>query len=134
MSDKKNVLIVGPFLSRSGYGEMARFALRSMRTKQDKYKIFLHNTNWGKTGWLWEDNEERRFIDSSLRETIEYQQSGGKFDMSIQTTIPNEWKPLAPINIGYTAGIETTKVAPAWLQKGNEMDKILVVSICKYSC
>ena len=128
MSDKKNVLIVGPFLSRSGYGEMARFALRSMRTKQDKYKIFLHNTNWGKTGWLWEDNEERRFIDSSLRETIEYQQSGGKFDMSIQTTIPNEWKPLAPINIGYTAGIETTNVAPEWIEAGNKMNNIITIS------
>ena len=45
MSDKKNVLIVGPFLSRSGYGEMARFALRSMKTKQDKYNIYLHNKN-----------------------------------------------------------------------------------------
>jgi hypothetical protein len=32
------------------------------------------------------------------------------------------------MNVGYTAGIETTAVAPQWLQKGNEMDKILVVS------
>ena len=35
---------------------------------------------------------------------------------------------MCPVNIGYTAGIETTMVAPQWLQKGNEMDKILVVS------
>jgi glycosyltransferase involved in cell wall biosynthesis len=35
---------------------------------------------------------------------------------------------MAPVNIGYTAGIETTKVAPVWLQKANEMDKIIVVS------
>ena len=44
------------------------------------------------------------------------------------STIPNEFEKLAPINIGFTAGIETSKVAPVWLQKGNEMDKILVVS------
>ena len=43
-------------------------------------------------------------------------------------TIPNEWEKMAPINIGYTAGIETTKVAAVWLQKANEMDKIIVVS------
>lgn len=49
--------------------------------------------------------------------------------MSLQITIPNEFQRIAPINIGYTAGIETTAVSPAWLQKGNEeVNKILVVS------
>jgi len=46
----------------------------------------------------------------------------------LQVTIPNEWERIAPVNIGFTAGMETTKVAHQWLQKGNEMDKILVVS------
>jgi len=35
---------------------------------------------------------------------------------------------MAPVNIGVTAGIETTKVAPVWLQKANEMDKIITIS------
>ena len=35
---------------------------------------------------------------------------------------------MAPINIGYTAGIETHKCSPQWLPKCNEMDKVLVVS------
>mgnify|MGYP003645064510 FL=1 len=49
--------------------------------------------------------------------------------MSVQVTIPNEWEKIAPVNIGYTAGIETTKVAPVWLQAANEkVDKIIVVS------
>jgi hypothetical protein len=43
-------------------------------------------------------------------------------------SIPNEWEKLAPINIGVTAGIETTKVAPSWLEKGNLMDLIIVPS------
>jgi hypothetical protein len=46
----------------------------------------------------------------------------------LQITIPNEFQKLCPINLGFTAGIETDRVAPVWLQKGNEMDKILVVS------
>ena len=37
-------------------------------------------------------------------------------------------KKIALKNIGITAGIETTKVAPEWLQKSNEMDKLIVVS------
>ena len=48
--------------------------------------------------------------------------------MSLQITIPNEFEKLCPINIGYTAGIETDKVSPQWIQKSNEMDKVLVVS------
>jgi glycosyltransferase involved in cell wall biosynthesis len=44
-------------------------------------------------------------------------------------TIPNEWEKIADVNIGYTAGIETTKVAPLWIQKANEVvDKVIVVS------
>ena len=37
-------------------------------------------------------------------------------------------KKIAPFNVGYTAGIETTKVAHQWIQKANEMNKIIVVS------
>jgi len=48
--------------------------------------------------------------------------------MSIQVTIPNEWERYAPVNIGVTAGIETTKVAPSWIQKATLMDKIIVPS------
>lgn len=125
---KKKVLVTGPFLSRSGYGEMARFALRALRSQSDKYDIFLHTINWGKTGWLWEDDEERQYIDMNLKQTILHQQNGGKFDVTIQTTIPNEWKKLAPVNIGYTAGIETTHVSAEWLAAGNEMDKIITIS------
>tara|TARA_R110002072_G_scaffold32307_4_gene98796 strand:+ start:1695 stop:2783 length:1089 start_codon:yes stop_codon:yes gene_type:complete len=49
-------------------------------------------------------------------------------DMSLQITIPNEWEKMAPVNIGYTAGIETTKVTPNWIEKANMMDRIVVVS------
>ena len=49
-------------------------------------------------------------------------------DISLQVTIPNEWEKIAPINIGYTAGIETTKIAPQWIEKARLMDKIIVVS------
>jgi glycosyltransferase involved in cell wall biosynthesis len=73
-------------------------------------------------------DEERAWIDQTIEKTIAFIQQGGKFDMSVQVTIPNEFQRLAPINVGYTAGIETTKVAHQWIQKSNEMDKIIVVS------
>jgi len=124
----KKVLVRGPALTRSGYGEHTRFLLRSLRKHEDKFDIHLNTTNWGETGWLKDDNEERKWFDSLLKKTIEHQQRDGKYDVSFQVTIPNEWERLAPINIGVTAGIETTIVAPVWLEKANIMDKIIVVS------
>ena len=67
-------------------------------------------------------------LTSCYKKTIQYTQSGGIFDVSLQVTIPNEWEKLAPYNIGVTAGIETTKIAPQWIEKSFLMDKIIVVS------
>jgi glycosyltransferase involved in cell wall biosynthesis len=126
---RKKIFVRSPCLSQSGYGEQSRFALRALRSREDLFDIYLQPIPWGKTGWIWEDNELRRWMDSRIIETqVAIQEKRLIPDVSLQITIPNEFQKIAPINIGYTAGIETTKVAPTWLQKGNDMDKILVVS------
>ena len=127
-SVKKKILLKGPLLTRSGYGEQARFALRSLRSREDLFDIFIQPLQWGKTSWTTEVNEERLWIDQTIEKTIGFIQQGGQFDMSLQVTIPNEFERLAPINVGYTAGIETTKIAHQWIQKANEMTKVIVVS------
>jgi len=124
----KKIIVRGPALTRSGYGTQTRFALRSLRKHQDEFDIYLTTTNWGQTGWIWEDDEERRWLDSLLAKTIEYMHSGGKFDMSLQVTIPGEFEKMADVNIGYTAGIESTKIAPEWIERCNMMDRVIVVS------
>jgi glycosyltransferase involved in cell wall biosynthesis len=128
---RKKILVTGPALTSSGYGEQSRFALRALRSREDLFDIYLTPTNWGQTGWIHEDNEERKWFDSLVMKTVQYTQlcnNKPQYDMSLQITIPNEWKKIAPINIGYTAGIETNKISPAWVQPSNEMDKIVVVS------
>ena len=125
---KKNIILKGPVLTRSGYGEQARFALRCLRSREDLYNIFIQPLSWGSTSWLSEPSEERTWIDQTIEKTISYIQQGGTFDTSLQVTIPNEFEALAPINIGYTAGIETTRVAPEWLEISNQMNKLIVVS------
>jgi len=125
---RKKILIKAPILSRSGYGEQARFAFRSLRKNEDKFDIYIVNTNWGATGWTCQDDEERFYIDFLIQKTFHHVQNKGQFDMSLQITIPNEWEKIAPINIGYTAGIETTKIAPQWINKCKLMDKIIVTS------
>ncbi|HAW82192.1 MAG TPA: hypothetical protein DCX27_22300, partial [Balneola sp.] len=105
---KQNILIRGPVLSQSGYGEQARFAMRALRSREDLFDIFILPLNWGQTGWVSLDNEERSWIDERIKATHAHTQSGGNFDISVQVTIPNEFEKIAPVNIGYTAGIETT--------------------------
>tara|TARA_A100001515_G_scaffold84576_3_gene67172 strand:- start:7026 stop:8300 length:1275 start_codon:yes stop_codon:yes gene_type:complete len=125
---KKKVIVRGPALSRSGYGEHTRFILRALRSREDILDIYLYNLNWGKTGWLWEENEERDWLEGILEKTVFYTQQGGKFDVSMQITIPNEWENLAPINIGVTAGMETNKISPTWIEKSQVVDHIITIS------
>lgn len=125
---KKKVFFRGPLLTRSGYGEQARFAMRALASRPDLFDIYIQPLEWGKTSWTNEDTPERAWIDKTIEKTLQYIQQSGQFDISFQVTIPNEWDKPAPINIGYTAGIETTKTSHQWIQKGNEMNGIIVVS------
>ena len=126
---KKKILIRGPILSQSGYGEQSRFALRALKSREDLFDIFILPIAWGKTGWVWEESEFRQWMDEKITLTqVLIQRKQLQVDISLQVTIPNEFERIAPVNIGYTAGIETHKCSPQWLQKCNEMDKVLVVS------
>ena len=125
---RKKVLLKGPVLSRSGYGEQARFALRSLRSREDEFDIFLLNIPWGTTGIITEKTEEKTWIDFLLQKTRAHVQNGGTFDMSVQVTIPQEFENIAPHNVGYTAGAETNAVSLEWIQMINQMSKIITTS------
>lgn len=126
---KKKIYVKGPVLSQSGYGEQSRFALRALHSRPDLFDVYIEPIPWGKTNWIWEKNEFRSWMDARIFQTKkELINKQLQPDISLQITIPNEFQKLAPINYGYTAGIETSKCSPIWLQKCNEMDKILVVS------
>jgi glycosyltransferase involved in cell wall biosynthesis len=125
---KKKVLVRGPALSRSGYGEMARLALQSLKKHPDHFDIVLLCTNWGRTGNILDQTEEMSWITNLISDSQKRIESKEQFDISIQISIPNEFERLAPVNIGYTAGIETTKVSPQWIEKSMLMDKIITIS------
>ena len=76
-NERLKILVRGPALTMSGYGEQCRFALRSLRKHEDKFDVYLINTGWGHTGWVHEDSEERRWFDSILNKTIGYMQQNG---------------------------------------------------------
>jgi glycosyltransferase involved in cell wall biosynthesis len=126
---KKKVLIKGPILTSSGYGEHARMVYRALKTEPDVFDIFIYPLPWGQTSWLWEDNEERKEIDLIINKTQTFIQEKRQFDIALLVTIPNEWERMAPLTIGVTAGIESSKVSAQWLIKANQtVDKVIVPS------
>ena len=121
------VLVVGPALTQTGYGEHCRFVLRALKEVED-IDLYLLPVNWGQSNWIWEDTEERKWMDFIVKKTAMHQQHEPSYDVSIQVTIPNEWKALAPINIGVTAGIETTECPQEWIDGLNRIDLNIVPS------
>lgn len=131
MNKRKKVVIKAPLLSLSGYGEQSRNALRALRHYEEFFDIYAINTPWGNTGWLWKESEERQFIDSLIYRTIQTAQANNNqlsFDISVQSVLPNETEQMAPVNICYTAGVETNKLHPSWMEKSLNLSKIMVVS------
>ncbi len=126
---KQKIIVKGPALTRSGYGEQTRFALRALRSRPDLFDVYVQPLVWGKTSWISEQSEERIYIDQCIEKTIQFIQQGGRFDMSLQVTIPNEFEEMATVNVGYTAGIESTACSAQWLEIANKVvNNIIVVS------
>lgn len=125
---KKKILVRAPFLTQSGYGEHGRFVLRALRVYEDFFDIYATPINWGNTGWIWEDNEERRWFDQIINKTAVAAKSNPVFDVCVQVTIPNEWQKIGKVNVGVTAGIEVTKCDPYWIEKSLVVDRIVTCS------
>lgn len=124
---KKSVLLRCPCNSASGYGYHSR-SLAWQLIKSGKFDIHIISTKWGNLalGTLYEEEIKRN---NAIRACIiQPQQKKQTYDYYINVSIPNEFDSLGDINIGFTAGIETDRVAPAWLEKGNQMDSIFVPS------
>ena len=123
------VLVKAPALSMSGYGEQARFLLESLKDRKD-IDLYLIDIPWGKSNQIYDRSENFLWMKKLITKTAicHAQDKNMTYDMSLQVTIPNEWERIAPVNIGYTAGIECDRVSPYWIQKGNEMSKIITIS------
>lgn len=126
---KKKILVEGPFLTQSGYGEHARFVLRSLRTQQEAFDVYAIPVNWGQTSWMFQEDEERQWLDFIVNKTVNYINQRGQFDIYVHVGIPNELRRKAPITIEVTAGIETNKITPEWISILNkECDKVITIS------
>lgn len=116
---KRKLQFSGPVLTASGYGVHARQLLSALHSTGE-FDIRVDSMKWGETPFL--SGQEYDWI----RDLVA---SHDNPDISIQVTIPNEFKRRAPLTIGVTAGIEVDRVSPHWILKCNqEVDLVVVPS------
>ena len=92
----KKVLLKGPLLTRSGYGEQARFAFRALNSRPDLFDVYIQPLTWGNTSWIPNDDAERVLIDSLIEKTLHYvhstEKNAGKYDISLRLQFPMNGK------------------------------------------
>ena len=117
----KRLQFTGPVLTASGYGVHARQILRFL-VDSGKFDVRVDPIKWGETPTL--SGPEVSWINELVSRSAH-----SSPEVSIQVTIPNEFKRRAPLTIGITAGIETDRVSAQWIAKCNqEVDAVVVPS------
>lgn len=118
------ILFRGPVKTRSGYGAHARDLLESLY-QMDLFDIKIDSCPWGQTPMnaLDKKNTFHNWIESNIITRIDVIP-----DLYIQVTIPSEFRRFGKINIGVTAGIETTVAPLDWIEGCNRMDLIITTS------
>ena len=125
-----NILIRGEVFSRNELGFHCRNVIRDLKDRED-INLHLINTSGSESGWIFEDDEEREYLDSLLKETSRYireNRTSDIFDLSIQVQHPHEWEKLVNNNIGFFIGSPANTLPESWNDCINKMDRILVLS------
>ncbi len=123
---KKKVLVRGPLLSQSGYGNHARQIVKWL-LKRDDLDVLTQVLHWGITPWHIDGSVEDGIIGEIMSRSIN--QMPNDLDISYQVQLPNEWDhTLAKINVGVTAAVETDICTPEWVTACNRMTSVVVPS------
>lgn len=121
----KKVIVRGPLLSISGYGEHARQVFR-WAVSNPEFDVRAEITPWGMTSWHVNPENEDGLIQQIM---IRSNTQGFDADISLQIQLPNEWSPtLAKVNVGITAAVEADRCNPQWIDCCNKMSCVIVPS------
>ena len=109
-------IISAPVDTYSGYGARSRDIVDAI-IATDRYDVKLLSQRWGNTrfGYL-ADHGRSDMIKLIIPHVVK------KPDYWMQITVPNEFTPAGKYNIGVTAGMENTIVAPQWIEGVNRMN------------
>lgn len=120
------MVLFGPPDTFSGYGARSLDLFRAIiEVYKDEYDIHVVSRRWGETprGALKEDNPNHKKI---LDRIINERAINFPIDVSVQVSVPNEFLPYGKVNLGVTAGIETTACSVPWVEGVNRMDATFV--------
>ena len=125
--NKPLCIVSSPVDTFSGYGARSRDFIKSLiKARGDEWDIKLLSQRWGSTPFGFLDNNIKEEAD--LKSRI-IPQMAAQPDVWFQITVPNEFQPVAKhLNIGVTAGIETTVCDASWVEGCNRMNLILASS------
>jgi len=120
MSYKPLVLVTAPVGTRSGYGSHSRDICRSL-IAMDKFDVKIWPVRWGNTpqNALNEKNENDLPI---IKRLLSKPNMERQPDIHFHIVVPNEFQSLGKVNIGITAGLETTITPPTWVEGMNRMN------------
>jgi glycosyltransferase involved in cell wall biosynthesis len=126
----KTVLVRGPLLSESGYGNHARQVFSWIVKKHPDCEVRVQVLPWGSTSWLVNPDAENGIVGEIMKRTGPLDK---KYDVSYQIQLPNEWDTsLANFNVGVTAVVEADRCNPNWINSCNSMNCVVVPSeFCK---
>ena len=128
MTKKARILVRGPALSASGYGEHCRFLIRSL-LKNPLCDLYVDNIKWGNLGFdlsVYDEIPELKDIINHTKQLVLPSRHFSIFPYKLLSQTNSKKSPLTIV--GVTAGIEVDRVAKEWIEKCNEMDKIITIS------
>ena len=118
------IIVRGPLLSKSGYGEHSRQVFKWALARGHDVRCQI--LNWGVTPWYLDKDDLGGLVGDIMQRSATFEE---KPDLSLQIQLPNEWDPsLAIRNIGITAGVESNKCSDEWKQDCKKMDMVIVPS------
>jgi len=125
---KQYCIISAPPDTYSGYGARSRDFIKAIyELKKDEWDIQIIPQRWGNTSWgfLEDFKEEWGWMIPLLLKSPMTRQP----DIWFQITVPSEFQAVGKVNIGVTAGIETTVCDSSWIEGCNRMNAIFVSSV-----
>ena len=125
------ILIRGPLLSMSGYGNHARQIFELVKAAKPNAEIHCDILAWGNTSWILSQDycSDNNFDEIIQKTMLSYKVNEAQFDEVYHIGLPNEWQTFKNArNVGVTAGLESDICKEEWIDDLNKMDLIIVPS------
>jgi glycosyltransferase involved in cell wall biosynthesis len=107
----------------SGYGVHSRQIFKWLESRDD-VELYVQPLNWGNTTWMINPDMEGGLVQRIMDKSKDF---SGKYDLSFQVQLPDEWDPTIAIkNVGISAVVETDRCNPKWIECMDKMDSVIV--------